>query len=70
MNPFAKIRLFYRETVAELGKTAWPKRKELRDMTIVVIIAVALIGLFVALSDFALYNVVDLFTDIVRYMSA
>ncbi len=66
MNPFKKIRLFYSETAAELGKTTWPKFKELREMTIVVIVAVALIGAFVALSDFALYNIVNLFTDLAR----
>ena len=64
-NPFKKIRLFYRETLSELKKASWPTAKELRKMTVVVIIAVALIGAYVSLADFALYNVVDLFTQLV-----
>lgn len=65
-NPFSKVRLFYQETVVELKKAAWPTWKELREMTLVVIIAVALIGAFVSLADFALINVVDLFTNWVK----
>lgn len=66
MNPFGKIRLFYKETTVELGKTTWPKSDELRNLTLIVIVAVALIGAFVSISDFALYQIVNLFTDIVR----
>jgi preprotein translocase subunit SecE len=39
---------------------------ELRDSTIVVIVASALLGLFTSISDFALNNVVLLFTDLVK----
>jgi preprotein translocase subunit SecE len=61
-NPFRSARIFFGELVAELQKASWPTREELKDSTIVVIIAVALLGLFVSVSDFALYQVVDLFT--------
>jgi len=47
----------------ELKKAAWPTRTELRDSTIVVIVAVALLGLFTSISDFSLFQVVDLFTS-------
>lgn len=66
-NIFQKIRIFYQETLQELNKATWPKPKELRDLTIVVIVAVALVGAYVSLSDFALYNIVNLFTDLVRF---
>ena len=65
-NPFRKIRTFYGETKTELKKATWPTRKELRDMTVLVIVAVIMLGIFVGVSDFALYNVVDLSTQLVR----
>lgn len=65
-NPFRKIRLFYDETASELKKSVWPTWLELRDMTIVVLIGIALIGCYLAIADFALVNFVQLFTDLVR----
>lgn len=62
-NPFRKIRLFYSETVLELKKASWPTRIELRDATIVVIIAALIIGVFVSIVDFSLFQVVSLFTE-------
>jgi preprotein translocase subunit SecE len=62
-NPFRSARIFFGELIAELQKASWPTREELKDSTIVVIVAVALLGLFVSVSDFALYQVVDLFTS-------
>jgi preprotein translocase subunit SecE len=64
MNPFSKIRLFYQETATELSKSTWPKRDELRNLTFIVIVAVALLGIFVSLADFALYQIINLFTDL------
>jgi preprotein translocase subunit SecE len=46
----------------ELKKASWPTPTELRDSTLVVIAASALLGLFTAVSDFSLYQLVDLFT--------
>ncbi|WOO40900.1 preprotein translocase subunit SecE [Rubellicoccus peritrichatus] len=65
-NPFRKVGIFYGETVQELKKSSWPNRKELRDMTIVTIVAIIALGVFITVSDFALFNVVDLFTSLVR----
>ncbi|HEY9153501.1 MAG TPA: preprotein translocase subunit SecE [Opitutaceae bacterium] len=61
-NPFRSTRIFVAEMIDELKKCTWPTRTELRDSTIVVILAVVLLGLFTSISDFALYQVVDLFT--------
>jgi len=61
-NPFQSTRIFVGEMVGELQKASWPNRTELRDSTIVVIVASALLGIFTAVSDFSLYQVVDLFT--------
>lgn len=64
-NPFRKIRNFYGETATELKKTVWPTRQELRDSTIVVIIAMVLLGGFIALADFSVYSWVQLLTRLV-----
>jgi preprotein translocase subunit SecE len=64
-NPFQSTRIFVGEMVGELMKASWPSRTELRDSTIVVILASFLLGLFTSISDFSLYQVVDLFTSLV-----
>ncbi len=62
-NPFRSIRIFAGETWGELLKCQWPTRTELRDSTIVVVVAAVLLGLFTSISDFSLYQLVDLFTS-------
>jgi len=64
-NPFRSTRIFFGEMVGELQKASWPTKEELRDSTIVVIVAAVLLGIFTAISDFSLYQVVNLFTDLV-----
>ena len=64
-NPFSSTRIFLGEMVGELQKATWPTRTELRDSTVVVIVAVMILGVFTAISDFALINFVDLFTRMV-----
>jgi len=62
-NPFRSARLFASELVGELQKASWPTKSELKDSTIVVIVACLLLGLFTSISDFALVNVVDVVTE-------
>lgn len=62
-NPFRSTRIFIGEMVDELKKASWPTKTELRDSTIVVIVAAIILGVFTSISDFALYQVVDLFTS-------
>jgi preprotein translocase subunit SecE len=62
-NPFRSVRLFASELVGELQKASWPTKSELKDSTIVVIVACLLLGLFTSISDFALLNVVDVVTE-------
>jgi len=64
-NPFRSTRIFLGEMVGELQKASWPTRSELRDSTVVVIIAAVLLGIFTSISDFSLYQFVDLFTKLV-----
>ena len=51
--------------VGELQKAAWPTKTELRDSTIVFVVAAALLGAFTSISDFSLISFVDLFTKLV-----
>jgi preprotein translocase subunit SecE len=64
-NPFRSTRIFIGEMVAELQKATWPTKTELRDSTIVVIVAAVIMGIFTSISDFSLTQVVILFTDLV-----
>ena len=66
MNPIRRTRQFLSETTTELRKSVWPTWKELRDSTLVILIASALLGVYVALSDFAVYNWIQLITEAVR----
>ena len=64
-NPFSSTRIFIGEMVGELQKATWPTRTELRDYTIVVIVAIVILGVFTSISDFSLAAFVDLFTSMV-----
>jgi preprotein translocase subunit SecE len=66
-----KTKNFLNEVKIELQKASWPweskekgirRYKELTDSTLVVIIAMLLLGGYVALFDFVLVNVVHFFT--------
>ncbi len=52
--------------MTELKKASWPSKIELRDSTIVVLIATAILGTYIALIDFSLMNGVELLTSWVR----
>ena len=69
-NPFRSTRIFAGEIADELKKATWPTRQELRDSTLVVIVAAVILGLFTSISDFALYQVVDLFTGLISKLAS
>jgi preprotein translocase subunit SecE len=67
----SKTKNFFSEVRLELQKASWPwdpkergmkRYKELTDSTLVVIIAMLLLGGYVALFDFILVNVIHFFT--------
>jgi preprotein translocase subunit SecE len=64
-NPFRSTRIFVGEMIAELQKASWPTRQELWDSTVVVIVATVLLGMFTSITDFSLYQFIDLFTKLV-----
>jgi preprotein translocase subunit SecE len=66
VNPFSKIRTFYKETMQELSKASWPDFQELRGSTFVVVLGVAILGFFISVSDFSLSNWVEYFTQLLR----
>jgi preprotein translocase subunit SecE len=66
-----RVKNFFSEVKIELQKASWPwdpkekgfrRYKELTDSTLVVIIAMLLLGGYVALFDFVLINFVQFFT--------
>jgi preprotein translocase subunit SecE len=66
-----RVKNFFGEVKVELQKASWPwdpkergfrRYKELSDSTVVVIIAMLLLGGYVALFDFVLVNFVHFFT--------
>ena len=66
-----RVKNFFSEVKVELQKASWPwdpkekgfrRYKELTDSTLVVIIAMLLLGGYVALFDFVLMNFVHFFT--------
>lgn len=68
---FSKVRKFTSEVRVELGKAQWPwdpnekgfKRfKELSDSTVVVFVAMLILGGYIAFFDFILINVVGFLT--------
>jgi preprotein translocase subunit SecE len=68
---FSKVKNFFSEVKVELQKASWPwdtkekgfrRYKELTDSTVVVVVAMMLLGGYVALFDFVLVNFVHFFT--------
>jgi preprotein translocase subunit SecE len=69
----AKTKKFFNEVMIELRKASWPwdpkekgfrRYRELFDDTVLVVIAMLLLGGYVALFDFVLVNVVHFFTKL------
>ncbi len=65
-NPFGKVRQFYRETITELKRVSWPTFKEIRSYMVMVFVSLSLMGVFLAVADFSIYNVIALLTDLVK----
>ena len=68
---FSKVRKFSSEVRVELGKAQWPwdpnekgfkRYKELADSTVVVLVAMLILGGYIAFFDFILINVVGFLT--------
>jgi preprotein translocase subunit SecE len=55
-----KISGFAGEVRAEMIKSTWPTRSELMESTVVVVFTVAMLSIFVGLSDMVIINLVRL----------
>ncbi len=67
MSFLGRIRAFWNETLTEVfAKATWPTGKELVQSTLVVVFAVALLGVVVVLCDLSLSNLVQAATRLVR----
>ncbi len=63
---FGKIRQFWNETIAEVWtKSVWPTPRELAESTLVVVVAISLLGAFVFVADFSLHGLVKFLSDFV-----
>ncbi len=49
-----------------MKKANWPNASEIRSSMLVVFVAILLLGAFIALADFSVYNVVDMCTALVN----
>lgn len=52
--------------MGELYKATWPTRRELRDSTLVILVGIIILGVYITLADFSVYNWVTFFTRLVR----
>jgi preprotein translocase subunit SecE len=55
---FLRISNYFRETQEELKKCSWPSWEELKGSTVVVTVAVVLLGVFTMVVDFVISMVV------------
>jgi preprotein translocase subunit SecE len=54
------IRRYFNETAGELKKVSWPTWSEARQLTILVIVVMVVIGLFLGLVDYGANNLLNL----------
>ena len=57
-----KIRDYVSETQEELRKCSWPSREELKGSTVVVMVTIALLGVFTVVVDWVLSNLMRVIT--------
>ncbi len=57
-----KIRRFFTETMAEMGRCTWPNRQQLFESTVLVVVAVAVLASFVAGVDWCAMELIRLVT--------
>ena len=57
-----RLRRYLQESWSELKKVAWPTRDQVRNLTVLVFVVSAAIGVFIAFWDFVFTEVVRLIT--------
>ncbi len=66
MNPFSKTKQFIIEITNELKKASWPTKKSLKHATCIVVITMFLLGSYISIADFVLFNGIKLISLIVK----
>ena len=59
MSVIDTVKTFFSEVVTEMKKVSWPTREEVRDTTVVVIIAVIIFGVYLFVIDLALQTILQ-----------
>lgn len=54
-----KIIAFFTDVVKEMSKVTWPKKEELRDSTIIVLVVCGVIAVFVYIIDTAVSKLME-----------
>jgi preprotein translocase subunit SecE len=57
-----RLRRYFQESWSELKKVAWPTRDQVRNLTVLVFVVSAAIGVFIAVWDFVFTEVIRLIT--------
>ena len=57
-----RIRTFVEESIAELRKVTWPTREQVRNLTVLVFVISAAVGVYIAFFDFLWLRALDVIT--------
>jgi preprotein translocase subunit SecE len=56
-GPFTRVRLYLAEVTAELRRVTWPDAKQVRSLSIGVLVLSLIVGAIIAIIDIVLQNV-------------
>ncbi len=59
-----RIRQFVEEAISELRKVTWPTREQVRNLTVLVFVISAAVGVYIGFFDFVWTQVLKVITDV------
>jgi preprotein translocase subunit SecE len=60
-----RLRRYIAESWSELKKVTWPTRLQVRNLTVLVFLISAMIGIFIAAVDFVFFQLIARLTELV-----
>jgi len=60
-----RLRRYIAESWSELKKVTWPTRVQVRNLTVLVFLISAIIGVFIAAVDFVFFQIIARLTELV-----
>ena len=60
-----RLRRYIAESWSELKKVTWPTRLQVRNLTVLVFLISAIIGVFIAAVDFIFFQIIARLTELV-----